>query len=189
MDDYAGRVLADRYRLPRPPADEYELVETRAFDTYSGQEVLVRQVLLPEVVGGEPGDEDAGSDSAHRALEAARAAAAIPDHPRLVQVFDIFVDGGSLWIVSELVSARPLAALLADKRLSPYRAAEVGSDVLTALLALHAHGWTHRNVTMRHRAGLRRRPCHALRARGRRRAGSAVRLQPGARARPGRRAR
>src|ERR671929_120660 len=50
VEDYAGRVLADRYRLPRPPADEYELVETRAFDTYSGQEVLVRQVLLPEVV-------------------------------------------------------------------------------------------------------------------------------------------
>lgn len=147
MDDYAGRVLADRYRLPRPPADEFELVETRAFDTYSGQEVLVRQVLLPEVVGAEPGDDETGGDSAHRALEAARAAAAIPDHPRLVQVFDIFVDGGSLWVVSELVAARPLAALLADKRLSPYRAAEVASDVLTGLGALHTHGWTHRNVT------------------------------------------
>ncbi|MFJ4850562.1 protein kinase [Streptomyces sp. NPDC088733] len=148
MDDYAGRVLADRYRLPRPPADEYELVETRAFDTYSGQEVLIRQVLLPEVVGAEPepyrGD---GGDTARRALEAARAAASIPDHPRLVQVFDIFVEDGSVWIVSELVSARPLAALLADKRLSPYRAAEVGNDVLTALRVLHAHGWTHRNVT------------------------------------------
>ncbi|MDX3071870.1 serine/threonine protein kinase [Streptomyces sp. MI02-7b] len=148
MDDYAGRVLADRYRLPRPPADEYELVETRAFDTYSGQEVLIRQVLLPEVVGAEPepyrGD---GGDTARRALEAARAAAAIPDHPRLVQVFDIFVEDGSVWIVSELVSARPLAALLADKKLSPYRAAEVGNDVLTALRVLHAHGWTHRNVT------------------------------------------
>ncbi|WP_127358519.1 serine/threonine protein kinase [Actinacidiphila soli] len=151
MDDYAGRVLAERYRLPRPPADEYELVETRAFDTYSGQEVLVRQILLPEVVSAEPGDggddPGPGSDSASRALEAARAAGAIPDHPRLVQVFDIFTDGGSLWIVSELVPARPLAALLADKRLSPYRAAEIASDVLTALLALHAHGWTHRNVT------------------------------------------
>jgi serine/threonine protein kinase len=152
VDDYAGRVLADRYRLPRPPADEYELVETRAFDTYSGQEVLVRQVLLPEVVGAEPtglaaGPDDPGSDSARRALDAARAAAAITDHPRLVQVFDIFIDGGSLWVVSELVSARPLAALLADKRLSPYRAAEVASDVLYALRAVHAHGWTHRNVT------------------------------------------
>lgn len=148
MDDYAGRILADRYRLPRPPADEYELVETRAYDTYSGQEVLIRQVLLPEVVGAEPepyrGD---GGDTARRALEAARAAAAIPDHPRLVQVFDIFVEDGSVWIVSELVSARPLAALLADKKLSPFRAAEVGNDVLTALRVLHAHGWTHRNVT------------------------------------------
>jgi serine/threonine protein kinase len=154
VDDYAGRVLADRYRLPRPPADEFELVETRAFDTYSGQEVLVRQVLLPEVVSAEvPGDDtgygdpDGVSDSARRALEAARAAAAIPDHPRLVQVFDIFIEGGSLWIASELVSARPLAALLADRPLDAYRAAEVASDVLTALRALHAYGWTHRNVT------------------------------------------
>lgn len=154
MDEYAGRVLADRYRLPRPPADEFELVETRAFDTYSGQEVLVRQVLLPEVVSAEPpgeeggpGGEDGLSESARRALDAARAAAAIPDHPRLVQVFDIFIEGSSLWIASELVSARPLAALLADRPLDAFRAAEVANDVLTALRALHAHGWTHRNVT------------------------------------------
>src|SRR5689334_18681685 len=53
VDDYAGRVLADRYRLPLPPSDEYELTETCAFDTYSGQEVLVRQVPLPEVVEAE----------------------------------------------------------------------------------------------------------------------------------------
>lgn len=58
MDDYAGRVLADRYRLPLPPSDEYELTETRAFDTYSGQEVLVRQVPLPEVVEAEVLDTD-----------------------------------------------------------------------------------------------------------------------------------
>ncbi|WP_333771852.1 serine/threonine-protein kinase [Streptomyces sp. IBSBF 2435] len=149
MDEYAGRVLADRYRLPTPPADEYELVETRAFDTYSGQEVLVRQVLLPEVVAAEFGDDDPDTlgESARRALDAARAAAAIPDHPRLVQVFDIFVEDGSLWIASELVSGRPLAALLAERPIDAYRAAEVASDVLTALRTLHAHGWTHRNVT------------------------------------------
>lgn len=82
MDDYAGRVLADRYRLPRPPADEFELVETRAWDTFSNQEVLIRQVLLPEVVSAEPEPQHGdGGDTARRALEAARAAAAIPDHP------------------------------------------------------------------------------------------------------------
>ncbi|MCX4818807.1 serine/threonine protein kinase [Streptomyces sp. NBC_01142] len=173
MDDYAGRVLADRYRLPLPPSDEYELVETRAFDTYSGQEVLVRQVPLPEVVDAEVVDTDGSAGAAaprgtqgnpgtqgrttrrpadpavRRAVEAAQAAAQIPDHPRLDQVFDVFAEGGSLWIVSERVAARPLAALLAEKVLSPYRAAEIASDVLTALRVLHAHGWTHRNITVR----------------------------------------
>ncbi|MFC8227052.1 protein kinase [Streptomyces sp. NPDC057287] len=164
MDDYAGRVLADRYRLPLPPSDAYELAETRAFDTYSGQEVLVRQVPLPEVVDAEVLDAD-GAPSARRAtgrtvrrstdpavrraIEAAQAAAQVPDHPRLDQVFDVFAEAGSLWIVSELVAARPLAALLAERPLNPYRAAEIGSDVLTALRVLHAHGWTHRNITIR----------------------------------------
>ncbi|MEU0274013.1 protein kinase [Streptomyces sp. NPDC006307] len=179
MEDYAGRVLADRYRLPLPPADEYDLVETRAFDTYSGQEVLVRQLPLPEVVEAEVLDAADGTAAGRaraagsggsgaqrrgtpgratrrpgdpavlRAVEAAQAAAQIPDHPRLDQVFDVFTEAGSLWIVSELVPARPLAALLAEEPLSPYRAAEIASDVLTALRALHAHGWVHRNITAR----------------------------------------
>ncbi|MFJ7076062.1 protein kinase [Streptomyces sp. NPDC098781] len=173
MDDYAGRVLADRYRLPLPPSDEYELTESRAFDTYSGQEVLVRQVPLPEVVEAEVLDAEGLPDgftarnsrergasarsstrrpsdpAVRRAVEAAQAAARIPDHPRLDQVFDVFAEGGSLWIVSELVASRPLAALLAEQPLTPYRAAEVASDVLMALRVLHAHGWVHRNITAR----------------------------------------
>ncbi|MCF2126168.1 protein kinase [Strepomyces sp. STD 3.1] len=178
MDDYAGRVLADRYRLPLPPSDEYELTESRAFDTYSGQEVLVRQVPLPEVVEAEvldadglpdgftsrdggvrhPGRRTSGGSTGirrpadpvvRRAVEAAQAAAAVPDHPRLDQVFDVFAEGGSLWIVSELVAARPLAALLAEQTLTPYRAAEVASDILLALRVLHTYGWVHRNITAR----------------------------------------
>ncbi|WP_327383707.1 protein kinase [Streptomyces sp. NBC_01207] len=159
MEEYAGRILAGRYRLPVPPSDEYELIETRAFDTRSGQEVLVRQVPLPEVVDAELLDgpravpavrrSPADLPAVRRAIEAAQAAASIPDHPRLDQVFDVFAEGESLWIVSELVPARPLAALIADEPLSPYRAAEVASDVLTALRVLHAHGWTHRNITVR----------------------------------------
>ncbi|MFE2374801.1 protein kinase [Streptomyces sp. NPDC059398] len=184
MDEYAGRVLADRYRLPLLSGDEFEPAEVRAFDTYSGQEVLVRQVPLPEVVDAEMLDEtgsgasfgagpgtwpgggaghgvsDARGASARttrmpadpavrRAMEAAQSAAQIPDHPRLDQVFDVFAEGGSLWVVSELVEATPLAVMLAERPLNPYRAAEIASDVLTALRVLHAHGWTHRNITTR----------------------------------------
>lgn len=172
MEDYAGRLLADRYRLPRLPAEEFELAETRAFDTASGQEVLVHQVPLPEVVDAEvldQGTAGAGASQAatgarggfaratrepadptvRRAVEAALAAARLPDHPRLDQVFDAFVEGDGLWIVSELVPARPLAVLLAERPLSPHRAAEVAADLLAALRVVHAHGWTHRNITTR----------------------------------------
>ncbi len=84
-----------------------------------------------------------------RALEAALAAAQLPDHPRLDQVFDVFVEGDGLWIVSELLPARPLASLLAERPLSPHRAAEIGADLVAALRAVHAQGWTHRNLTAR----------------------------------------
>ncbi|WP_407552071.1 protein kinase [Streptomyces sp. Pv4-95] len=180
VDEYAGRVLAERYRLPlRAPGDD-DFTETRAFDTYSGQEVLVRQVPLPEVVDAEVVEQepaygphgrrrttDAGVRAApatgtagaadrsprdpavRRALEAATAAAQLPDHPRLEQVFDVFAQHGSLWIVGELVAARPLSALLAERALSAHRAAEIAADVLTALRALHTQGWIHRNITAR----------------------------------------
>ncbi|MEU3633562.1 protein kinase [Streptomyces fradiae] len=195
MEDYAGRVLADRYRLPVVPdgtdgygdadgyghgdayghghpdeagyAGAYGPVETRAFDTYSGQEVMVRQLPLPETVDAEVVDADgayhrpyghtprrsadrvAADPNVRRAVEAVQAVARIPDHPRLDQVFDVFTEDGSLWIVSELVAGRPLAALVHAEPLTPYRAAEIANDVLTALRTLHAHGWTHRNITTR----------------------------------------
>ncbi|MGW5941235.1 serine/threonine protein kinase [Streptomyces celluloflavus] len=185
MDAYAGRVLAERYRLPLRPAGDDEFTETRALDTYSGQEILLRQVPLPEVVeaefvdeaaqdggrGGGPwggpyggaapalrggrargtgvADRSPRDPAVRRALEAATAAARLPDHPRLDQVFDVFVQDGSLWIAGELIPARPLSALLAGRTLSPHRAAEIAADVLTALRTLHAHGWLHRNITAR----------------------------------------
>lgn len=170
---YAGRLLADRYRLPRPPSEEYELAESLAWDTASGQEVLVRQVPLPEVVEAEVVEDDHGQPPGsgpgggrprgslgratrrpadpvvRRAVEAALAASRVPDHPRLDQVFDVFVEGDGLWIVSELVPARPLAALLAERPLGAHRAAEIGADLLAALRVVHTHGWTHRNVSAR----------------------------------------
>ncbi|GGU88159.1 hypothetical protein GCM10010211_63160 [Streptomyces albospinus] len=174
--DGGGAVDGFEAGLDAPPADRF--ADTRAFDTYSGQEVLVRQVPLPEVVdaevvgadGGRPGFAESGfadgggarsrragggadrsprDPVVRRVLEAATAAAQLPDHPLLDQVFDVFAQDGSLWIVGERLPARPLSALLAERTLSPHRAAEIAADVLTALRALHAHGWIHRNITAR----------------------------------------
>ncbi|MGV4923128.1 hypothetical protein K2224_04235 [Streptomyces sp. BHT-5-2] len=177
---HGGRVLADRYRLAaRPAADPGPFTAVPAFDTYSGQEVLIRQVPLPEVVEAEalapdggPADGPAedgfgGGPAAHgwsvggraerapsdpvvrRAVQAATTAGQLPDHALLEQVFDVFAQDGSVWIVGELLSARPLAELLAGRTLSPHRAAEIAGDLLTALRVLHAHGWLHRNITAR----------------------------------------
>ncbi len=158
VDDYAGRVLADRYRLPLDASAEDgadPAAAGRAFDTYSGQEVRLQRIPLPDVVEGElpghgpsagPGDPS-GDPVVRRALDAARAAAQVPDHPRLDQVFDVFAEDDALWIVSEYVPGRTLGSLLAERPLNPYRAAEVAADVLTALRALHAGGWVHRNIT------------------------------------------
>ena len=69
MDDNAGpagRLLADRYRLPHPLAESYHLTESVAYDTASGQEVLVRQVPLPEVVEAEFADDESGDADAVR---------------------------------------------------------------------------------------------------------------------------
>ncbi|WP_432070519.1 protein kinase [Streptomyces sp. AA1529] len=169
--EYTGRLLADRYRLPLPPADAYELAESPAWDVASGQEVLVRQVPLPEVVEAEVVDEVHGAPgrgpdggprgsgpqptrgpadpAVRRAMEAAVAAAQLPDHPRLDQIFDVFVEDDGLWIVSESVPARSLAALLAERPLGAHRAAEIAADLLAALRIVHAHGWVHRNITAR----------------------------------------
>ncbi|MGY5130527.1 protein kinase [Streptomyces nigrescens] len=175
MDEYAGRVLAERYRLPLRPLGDDDFTESRAFDTFSGQEVLVRQVPLPEVVeaevvGAEPAgpaeggarygaarltggagvaDRSPRDPAVRRALDAATTAAQLADHPRLEQVFDVFAQDGSLWIVAELLFARPLSALLAERTLSPHRAAEIAADLLTALRVLHAEGRLHRNITAR----------------------------------------
>ncbi|MGA5270207.1 protein kinase [Streptomyces lydicamycinicus] len=178
MDEYAGRVLAERYRLPLRPLGDDDFTESRAFDTFSGQEVLVRQVPLPEVVdaevvGAEPAgpaergtaggrygaarltagagvaDRSPRDPAVRRALEAATTAAQLADHPRLEQVFDVFAQDGSLWIVAELLLARPLSALLAERTLSPHRAAEIAADLLTVLRVLHAEGRLHRNITAR----------------------------------------
>ncbi|TSB21529.1 hypothetical protein, partial [Streptomyces benahoarensis] len=60
VERYAGRVLAERYRLPLRPGGDDGATVLRALDTYSSQEVLLRQVPLPEVVEAEFADAAPG---------------------------------------------------------------------------------------------------------------------------------
>ncbi|SEL07701.1 protein kinase [Streptacidiphilus jiangxiensis] len=160
-----GRLLAERYQLTERRRGG--AVEAR--DLRSGAPVLLEAVPLPELVtpfdqdgpgghglpGGPGGFEgagdgvvDDGGDARSTALRhAATAARAVPDHPRLSQVFQVFAEDGYLWVAGEWVAGAPLAQVLERAPLSPYRAAELAYDVSAGLEVIHRAGLVHGNLT------------------------------------------
>ncbi len=145
-----GRVLGGRYLLSGRPRGS----GAAAVDQRSGAEVQLDAVPLPETV--EPFDQvalpvpgPADSTAARALTQAAFVAETVPDHPRLSQVFQVFDEAGYLWVAGEAVPGVTLRALL-DRSgpLSPYRAAELGYDLVIALRAVHAAGLVHGNVTV-----------------------------------------
>ena len=146
--DASGRMLAQRYRLTGGPLGS----GVAATDTRSGAAVQLDAVPLPELVTPFDQDRDGSpvaDETAVRALDRASfAAAAVPDHPRLAQAFEVFADDGYLWVVGEAVRGLPLGELL-DRvgAVGPYRAAELAGDLVSALRAVHAVGLVHGNVT------------------------------------------
>lgn len=70
-------------------------------------------------------------------------------HPHVVAVFDVVVEGGVRWLVMEYLAARSLAEVVrADGALPPRRVAHVGRQIAMALSAMHAKGMVHRDVTL-----------------------------------------
>ena len=141
-----GRVLAGRYLLEEPSQGN----GVAALDQRSGAEVRLDAVPLPELVV--PYDQVAVAEQADstvgRALtQATYVAGIVPDHPRLTQVFQVFDENGYLWVVGESLPGVPLRTLLDRGPLSPYRAAEMGHDLVAALRAVHAVGLVHGNLT------------------------------------------
>jgi hypothetical protein len=154
----------------------YELIgrAREAVDSWSGLPVVLYGVPLPETVEasveygvedaveddgpgtpnavpaprGRPGAQPPEESAAERAVRvAADAVAAAPRHPRLVELYDSVASGAYLYLVGERVAGVPLSLLLERGPLSPYRAAEIASDVAGALRAVHATGRRHGNVT------------------------------------------
>ncbi|WP_405617377.1 serine/threonine protein kinase [Streptomyces sp. NBC_01511] len=69
------------------------------------------------------------------------------DHPRVVAVRDLVVDGNDLALVMELVRGTDLRTRLdRERRLAPEAAVAVVADVADALAAAHAAGVVHRDV-------------------------------------------
>ncbi|MGH9115195.1 MAG: protein kinase domain-containing protein, partial [Acidimicrobiales bacterium] len=135
--DSVGRVLGDRYRLARP------LGTGASAHVYVAEDVSLRRrvaikVLHPALAGDE--------GFLRRFRAEARVVAALR-HPNILRVYDWGEDGGSPYLVMELLEGGSLRSLLdRGQLLSPAQAAAVGADAARALEYAHRRGLVHRDV-------------------------------------------
>ncbi len=135
-----GRRIAGRYELRSVIGRGGAGTVWRAEDVLLQRAVAVKEVHLPTTLS-----EDERRVLRERVLREARAAAAVR-HPVLVSVFDVVEDEDRPWIVLELIEARTLSAVVAERTLSPAETARVGLDLLAALTSVHRAGIQHRDV-------------------------------------------
>jgi serine/threonine protein kinase len=135
VDDAA--VLASRYRLIAPVGPGGIAEVWRAEDT-----ALDRQVAVKIWSSFEATEDGAAAWILQEARHAARLV-----HPNVARVYDIGADGDRLFLVTELVTGRDLAAVLAQHGPLPtVQVAQIGAQAARALAAAHAEGIVHRGV-------------------------------------------
>ena len=78
-------------------------------------------------------------------MEEARTAARL-QHPGIVKVFDVGVEGDTPFIVLEYIRGRSLAHLLEHEALPVLGAARIIAEVAEALAHAHEHGFVHRDI-------------------------------------------
>jgi beta-lactam-binding protein with PASTA domain/tRNA A-37 threonylcarbamoyl transferase component Bud32 len=109
----------------------------RARDELLGREVAVK--VLSERFSRDP-------SFVERFRREAQSAANL-NHPNIVSLYDYGSDGGTYFIVMELIEGRSLADIISSEGpLMPERAAEIASDVAAALGRAHAAGLVHRDI-------------------------------------------
>ena len=108
----------------------------RARDLRLGREVALK--VLPAWCAGDP-------ERLQRFEQEARATGAL-NHPNIVAVHDIGSEGGTTFVVCELLEGETLRERLAAGPLSPRKAAELGIQIARGLAAAHGKGIVHRDL-------------------------------------------
>jgi serine/threonine protein kinase/beta-lactam-binding protein with PASTA domain len=140
-DPVVGHLLDGRYRIgPRIArggmASVYEALDTR-----------LDRVCAVKIMHAGLGDDEAFVE---RFKREARAAARL-SHPNVVNVFDQgddpTVDGGTLYLVMELIPGHTLRDVIRDEApMSPAKALALMEPIVSALAAAHRSGLIHRDI-------------------------------------------
>jgi len=140
-DPLTGQVLSGRYRIgPR-------IARGGMASVYQALDIRLDRTCAVKIMHPGLGDDNAFAD---RFTREARAAARL-SHPNVVSVFDQGddpdVDGGTLYLVMELVPGHTLRDVIRDEApMSPAKALAVIEPMVSALAAAHRSGLVHRDV-------------------------------------------
>src|SRR5580765_2909609 len=137
LADQVGRVLGGRYRLVTPIGTGASAAVFAAEDVSLRRRVAVK-VLHPALA----------DDSAFlRRFRAEAQAVAALEHTNIVSVYDWGEDGGTPYLVLQLMSGGSLRNMLdAGHRLTPSQALIVGLETAHALDYAHRRGLVHRDI-------------------------------------------
>ncbi|MFJ8916642.1 WD40 repeat domain-containing serine/threonine protein kinase [Amycolatopsis sp. NPDC102389] len=114
----------------------------RARDETLEVDVAVKEIWLPDAAA-----ETERTARLKRATREARNAARLRDHPNIVAVHDVLVEGDLPWIVMRLVEGASLEERIGtDGRLPVDKVRQVAADLLRALSAAERAGIAHRDV-------------------------------------------
>jgi len=108
----------------------------RAWDPRLNREVAIK-VLREE--GATSADQRSRFEREGRALAAL-------SHPNIVVVFDVGVEAGQQYIVSELIEGGSLRSLLLTNSVPPRKLIDIATQVADGLAAAHAAGIVHRDL-------------------------------------------
>src|SRR5713226_1033942 len=108
----------------------------RATDTRLGREVAIK--ILSSHLADDPA-------SLARFRREARAVAAL-SHPNIVAVFDVGSEGGTQFVVTELLQGETLRARLAASPLPVSETLRIAAAIADGLAAAHAKGIIHRDL-------------------------------------------
>lgn len=135
--DSVGRVLGGRYRLTRP------LGVGASAHVFAAEDVQLRRRVAVKVL--HPGL--AGEEAFLRRFRREAQAVAGLRHASILRVYDWGEDGGSPYLVMELLEGGSLRSML-DRGvlLSPAQAAGVGAAAARALAYAHGRGIVHRDI-------------------------------------------
>jgi hypothetical protein len=111
-------------------------------EVYSARDARLHRQVAIKVL---PAEFSRVPDRVARFAQEAKAAAAL-NHPGVVSIFDVGLDGDVTYVVSELLEGETLRVLLSRGKLARKRAGDLAAQMAAGMAAAHRKGIIHRDL-------------------------------------------